>query len=299
MRRRGIPYVVKGLNRLFDSPEIRPSSGSSATWPARSRRRDLRVTVERREPCSRERRLGGGDGACSTRARLRPRRAVGRLQHPAPLPRVPRGARAARRDRPRRPGARRARLLPARQVQPGDLRLRADLLQHRAGAEVRVVRELARAPGARLLRRVRRRRRLCHARRGHALDGAPGQGHAVAGGLRPVPAEQPFPSKRQGGLGLFHVIPDSAIADADRYRGTVEDETRLFYVAVTRAQKYLFVSFSPGANQLYRKRSLFFDHCAEPAVVLDPGHRRAGRRAAARAAGPARDAATSRSRSPS
>lgn len=52
-----------------------------------------------------------------------------------------------------------------------------------------------------------------------------------------------FPAKRQGGLGLFHVIPDTAVASPDRYRGTVEDETRLFYVAVTRAQKYLFVSF--------------------------------------------------------
>jgi DNA helicase-2/ATP-dependent DNA helicase PcrA len=71
-----------------------------------------------------------------------------------------------------------------------------------------------------------------------------------------------FPSKRHGGLGLFHVIPEAAIADPDRYRGTVEDETRLFYVAVTRAQKYLFVSFSPGSNQLYTKRSAFFDHCA-------------------------------------
>jgi DNA helicase-2/ATP-dependent DNA helicase PcrA len=71
-----------------------------------------------------------------------------------------------------------------------------------------------------------------------------------------------FPSKRQGGLSLFHVIPEAAIADPDRYRGTDEDETRLFYVAVTRAQKYLFVSFSPGSNQLYRKRSIFFDHCA-------------------------------------
>jgi DNA helicase-2/ATP-dependent DNA helicase PcrA len=71
-----------------------------------------------------------------------------------------------------------------------------------------------------------------------------------------------FPAKRQGGLGLFHVIPDTAIADSDRYRGTVEDETRLFYVAVTRAQKYLFLSFSPGGSQLYRSRSAFFDHCA-------------------------------------
>ena len=86
-----------------------------------------------------------------------------------------------------------------------------------------------------------------------------------------------FPAKRQGGLGLFHVIPDTAIADADRYRGTVEDETRLFYVAVTRAQQYLFVSFSPTDSRLYRRRSIFFDHCAahqrfstrEPGVPKD------------------------------
>lgn len=83
-----------------------------------------------------------------------------------------------------------------------------------------------------------------------------------------------FPAKRQGGLGLFHVIPDTAVASPDRYRGTVEDETRLFYVAVTRAQKYLFLTFSPVAsNQLYRRRSQFFDHCARQHWFLtrDPG----------------------------
>jgi DNA helicase-2/ATP-dependent DNA helicase PcrA len=72
-----------------------------------------------------------------------------------------------------------------------------------------------------------------------------------------------FPAKRQGGLGLFHVIPDTAVASPDRYRGTVEDETRLFYVAATRAQKFLFVSYSPvPGNRLYGRRSQFFDHCA-------------------------------------
>ena len=76
-----------------------------------------------------------------------------------------------------------------------------------------------------------------------------------------------FPSKRQGGLSVFHIVPDTAVADADRYRGTVEDETRLFYVAVTRAQKYLAVTFSPGPNQLYRRRSELFDHCADQTWV--------------------------------
>lgn len=66
-----------------------------------------------------------------------------------------------------------------------------------------------------------------------------------------------FPSRRQGGLGLFHVIPESAVPDADRYRGTNDDERRLFYVAVTRAQKYLFMSFSPGDSTQYQKPSEF------------------------------------------
>jgi DNA helicase-2/ATP-dependent DNA helicase PcrA len=48
-----------------------------------------------------------------------------------------------------------------------------------------------------------------------------------------------------GGVTLRHVIPDDALDDPARYRGTVEDETRLLYVAVTRVQKYLYVTFAP------------------------------------------------------
>ena len=106
-----------------------------------------------------------------------------------------------------------------------------------------------------------------------------------------------FPSKRHGGLGLFHVIPDAAIADADRYRGTVEDETRLFYVAVTRAQKYLFVTFSPGAEPALQEAVGLLRPLRRASSGSRPGHWRAGGRAAARAPGPPRDAARSRSRS--
>ena len=67
-----------------------------------------------------------------------------------------------------------------------------------------------------------------------------------------------FPAKRQGGLSLFHVLPDTAVHDADRYRGTVDDERRLFYVATTRSQKYLYLSFSPTTSTLYKKQSEFF-----------------------------------------
>lgn len=80
-----------------------------------------------------------------------------------------------------------------------------------------------------------------------------------------------FPSRRWGGLNLFHVIPANAIKDPDRYRGTLEDETRLFYVAVTRAQKYLFVSHSPGAGQ-FAPRSDFFDHCTRSSWVSTRDH---------------------------
>ena len=76
-----------------------------------------------------------------------------------------------------------------------------------------------------------------------------------------------FPGKRHGGLNVFHVIPPEAVPDAARYRGTREDEVRLFYVAATRAQKYLYLSFSPGTSRLYTKRSEFFDHCTRHALV--------------------------------
>lgn len=81
-----------------------------------------------------------------------------------------------------------------------------------------------------------------------------------------------FPSKRQGGLGLLHVIPAEAIHDSDRYRGTLEDETRLFYVAATRAQKYLFTTFSPGSSKLYQARSPFFDHCTRSTWISTRDH---------------------------
>jgi DNA helicase II / ATP-dependent DNA helicase PcrA len=77
-----------------------------------------------------------------------------------------------------------------------------------------------------------------------------------------------FPSKRQGGLNVFHVIPEHAVTDSDRYRGTEDDEVRLLYVAVTRAQKYLALSYSPGDSQLYRGRSAFFDFATRNTYVL-------------------------------
>ena len=77
-----------------------------------------------------------------------------------------------------------------------------------------------------------------------------------------------FPSRRQGGLNVFHVIPADAVPDAERYRGTEADEIRLFYVAATRAQKYLHLSFSPGDSNQYRARSPFFDFATKNQYML-------------------------------
>jgi ATP-dependent DNA helicase UvrD/PcrA len=77
-----------------------------------------------------------------------------------------------------------------------------------------------------------------------------------------------FPSSRQGGLNAFHVVPQPAVPDADRYRGTEADEIRLFYVAVTRAQKYLHLSYSPGDSSRYRAQSSFFTFATRNAYML-------------------------------
>lgn len=66
-----------------------------------------------------------------------------------------------------------------------------------------------------------------------------------------------FPSKVSGGLNVFHVVPQEAVRDPQRYRGGIEDETRLFYVAVTRAQKFLAMTYAPGTSAMFRKRSPF------------------------------------------
>lgn len=69
-----------------------------------------------------------------------------------------------------------------------------------------------------------------------------------------------FPMRRQGGRSVWHVIPEDAVEDADRYKGTVEDERRLFYVAMTRAEKYLACSWSPiPGNRQQQNVSIFFN----------------------------------------
>lgn len=78
-----------------------------------------------------------------------------------------------------------------------------------------------------------------------------------------------FPSRRQGGRSIWNIIPEKAVPNADRYKGTKEDERRLFYVALTRAEKYLFCSWGPiPDNQQQRRVSEFFTEITESEFVL-------------------------------
>lgn len=78
-----------------------------------------------------------------------------------------------------------------------------------------------------------------------------------------------FPSPKQGGKGVWHVIPREAIGNADRYDGTIPDERRLFYVGLTRSKKFLFCSWAPvPGSKRYQKPSQFVSEFARCQHVL-------------------------------
>lgn len=70
-----------------------------------------------------------------------------------------------------------------------------------------------------------------------------------------------FPSAAHGGRNVWHLIPKAGIKRQARYDGSVEDERRLFYVAMTRSQKFLHMTWAPiaGKNIRYRFASEFWD----------------------------------------
>ena len=59
---------------------------------------------------------------------------------------------------------------------------------------------------------------------------------------------------------LWNLIPSEAVENADRYDGSLDDERRLFYVAMTRSQKYLSMTWAPvaGKNNWYVRPSIFW-----------------------------------------
>ncbi|MEZ4939190.1 MAG: 3'-5' exonuclease [Crocinitomicaceae bacterium] len=62
--------------------------------------------------------------------------------------------------------------------------------------------------------------------------------------------------KKPGGKQIWHYFNKEWVKDQHRYESEVEDERRLMYVAITRAQKYLFVTRA-NENQLYKNESIF------------------------------------------
>ena len=73
-----------------------------------------------------------------------------------------------------------------------------------------------------------------------------------------------FPMKAPGGTQTIpHIVPLEAVPHGDRYKTNRSDETRLFYVAVTRAQKYLYCTYAPGDSAMYKKASDFYLHSTE------------------------------------
>ena len=78
-----------------------------------------------------------------------------------------------------------------------------------------------------------------------------------------------FPARAHGGRSIWHVIDQSLVPRAASYKGTTDDERRLFYVALTRAEKFLFCSWGPvPSNQQQRRVSQFFSELTASTFVL-------------------------------
>jgi len=70
-----------------------------------------------------------------------------------------------------------------------------------------------------------------------------------------------FPSAGHGGRNVWHLIPKTGISRQPRYEGGLEDERRLFYVAMTKSQKFLQMTWAPvsGKNNRYAVASDFWN----------------------------------------
>jgi DNA helicase II / ATP-dependent DNA helicase PcrA len=70
-----------------------------------------------------------------------------------------------------------------------------------------------------------------------------------------------FPAAGIGGRGVWHLLPRNGVKRQARFEGSIEDERRLFYVAMTRCQKFLHLTWAPiaGKNNRYVRASEFWD----------------------------------------
>lgn len=83
-----------------------------------------------------------------------------------------------------------------------------------------------------------------------------------------------FPARKQGGKSEWHIIDKSYISNSSRIAGDddierLEGERKLFYVAITRAKKYLFITRSPSPfAKTYKKVSCFFAEVKESPYMI-------------------------------
>lgn len=58
----------------------------------------------------------------------------------------------------------------------------------------------------------------------------------------PMLSDNEFPNLREYGQTPWHILSPDSVVNSERYRPTIENERRLFYVAASRAKKFLFMS---------------------------------------------------------
>ena len=80
-----------------------------------------------------------------------------------------------------------------------------------------------------------------------------------------------FPGKGKGGRTIWHLLPAPGIKGQGRFLGSIEDERRLFYVAVTRSQKHLHLTGAVHKNnRLYKEPSIFWNDVLEIKICEAP-----------------------------
>ncbi len=75
-----------------------------------------------------------------------------------------------------------------------------------------------------------------------------------------------FPAQKVGGKSIWHIIQRNWISGANRFDGDLEDERKLFYVAITRAKKYLFISRATETRD--KTVSTFFQEAQDSPFML-------------------------------
>ena len=67
-----------------------------------------------------------------------------------------------------------------------------------------------------------------------------------------------FPARKIGGRTVWHLLPKNGVERQSRFEGSVEDERRLFYVAMTRSKKFLHMTWAPVADHSWYQRASEF-----------------------------------------